>query len=171
VELQIARGAADDPDPLSEAGGDGRECPDLGAPGDRGRAGPSSGSAFFLRVCSQNACSYSERESKSLTIIGVSSKSSPVSLEVVRHVAALARLRFSPEELPALTHQLARILSYIDQLKEIREEPRRPPEMLATPLREDTPEPGSGQRALEENSVRLEHGYGAVPRVVGGAKP
>jgi aspartyl-tRNA(Asn)/glutamyl-tRNA(Gln) amidotransferase subunit C len=101
----------------------------------------------------------------------MSSESSPVSLEVVRHVAALARLRFSPEELPALTHQLARILSYIDQLKEIREEPRRPPELSATPLREDIPEAGFGQKALEENSGHLDHGYGAVPRVVGGAKP
>ncbi len=101
----------------------------------------------------------------------MSSESSPVSPEVVRHVAALARLRVSPEELPALTHQLARILSYIDQLKEIREEPRRPPELSATPLREDAPAPCSGQEALEENAPPLLHGYGAVPRVVGGGKP
>jgi aspartyl-tRNA(Asn)/glutamyl-tRNA(Gln) amidotransferase subunit C len=100
----------------------------------------------------------------------VSSESSPVSPEVVRHVAALARLRVPDEELPGLTHQLARILSYIDQLKEIREEPRRPPEFAATPLREDTPASGSGQKALEVNSPRLPHGYGAVPRVVGGGK-
>lgn len=86
-------------------------------------------------------------------------------------MAALARLRVSPEDLPALTHQLARILSYIDQLKEIEEEPRRPPEMTATPLREDTPVPGSGQEALEANSRDLRHGFGAVPRVVGGVKP
>lgn len=101
----------------------------------------------------------------------MSSDSSPVSPEVVLHVAALARLRVSQEDLPALTHQLARILSYIDQLKEIQEEPRRPPELPATPLREDIPEPGCGQKALEENSLRLPHGYGAVPRVVGAAKP
>ncbi len=101
----------------------------------------------------------------------MSSKSSVVSPEVVRHVAALARLRVAPEDLPALTHQLARILSYIDQLREIREEPRRPPEMLATPLRDDSPAPCRGREALEENSLRLLHGYGAVPRVVGGNKP
>ncbi len=89
----------------------------------------------------------------------------------MRHVAALARLRVSDEELPALTHQLARILSYIDQLKEIREEPRRPPDLLATPLREDASAAGGGQEALDENSPRLLHGYGAVPRVVGGIKP
>ena len=86
-------------------------------------------------------------------------------------MAALARLRVAESELPGLTRQLARILSYIDQLKEIREEPRRPPELAATPLREDSPGPCDGQKALEENAPLLLHGYGAVPRVVGGGKP
>ena len=85
-------------------------------------------------------------------------------------MAALARLRVDESELPGLTQQLARILSYIDQLKEIREEPRRPPEAGATPLREDVSAPGGGKIALEGNAPRLEHGYGAVPRVVGGGK-
>jgi aspartyl-tRNA(Asn)/glutamyl-tRNA(Gln) amidotransferase subunit C len=100
----------------------------------------------------------------------VQSVSSPVRPEDVRHVAALARLRVAESELPGLTQQLARILSYIDQLKEIREEPGRPPEVGATPLREDVPAPGGGRRALDENAPRLMHGYGAVPRVVGGRK-
>jgi aspartyl-tRNA(Asn)/glutamyl-tRNA(Gln) amidotransferase subunit C len=89
----------------------------------------------------------------------------------VRHVAALARLRVSETDLPALTHQLARIVSYIDQLKEIREEPRSEPRLSATPLREDLTLPGKGREALEENSPRLLHDHGAVPRVVGGVKP
>jgi aspartyl-tRNA(Asn)/glutamyl-tRNA(Gln) amidotransferase subunit C len=126
--------------------------------------------AVFLRVSSQKACSYSESGPNGLTIIGVPSNPSPVSPEVVRHVAALARLRVAESELPALTQQLARILSYIDQLKEIREEPERPPEVGATPLREDFPVPGGGKIALEENAPRVMHGYGAVPRVVGGGK-
>jgi aspartyl/glutamyl-tRNA(Asn/Gln) amidotransferase C subunit len=86
-------------------------------------------------------------------------------------VAALARLRVADNELPGLTRQLARILSYIDQLKEIQEEPRRPPQLAATPLREDFPVDGGGGKALEENAPRVMHGYGAVPRVVGGGKP
>lgn len=101
----------------------------------------------------------------------MASETSPVSAEVVRHVAALARLRVPDEELPALTRQLDRILSYIDQLKEIREEPRRPPDVTATPLREDQEELCKGLEALEENSPKLLHDYGAVPRVVGQAKP
>jgi aspartyl-tRNA(Asn)/glutamyl-tRNA(Gln) amidotransferase subunit C len=94
-----------------------------------------------------------------------------VSAEVVRHVAALARLRVSDGELQALTHQLARILSYIDQLKEIREEPASEPRLSATPLRDDAPAPGHGRRALEENAPSLMHDHGAVPRVVGGSEP
>ena len=86
-------------------------------------------------------------------------------------MAALARLRVPDEDLPALTQQLGRILSYIDQLKEIREEPRRDPDVTATPLREDRELPGRGREALEENSPKLLHDYGAVPRVVGQAKP
>jgi aspartyl-tRNA(Asn)/glutamyl-tRNA(Gln) amidotransferase subunit C len=124
----------------------------------------------FLRVSSQKACSYSESGPNGLIIIGVPSDPSPVRPEVVRQVAALARLRVAESELPGLTQQLARILSYIDQLKEIREEPGRPPEVGATPLREDFPIPGGGQKALEENAPRVMHGYGAVPRVVGGGK-
>lgn len=89
---------------------------------------------------------------------------------MVRHVAALARLRVPERDLPALTHQLARILSYIDQLKEIRQEPRREPQMTATPLRGDAAVPGQGREALETNSPSLLHEYGAVPRVVGGAR-
>lgn len=85
-------------------------------------------------------------------------------------MAALARLRVAESELPGLTQQLARILSYIDQLKEIREEPGKAPEVGATPLREDLPVPGGGKIALEENAPLLMHGYGAVPRVVGGGK-
>src|SRR5215467_1095117 len=98
----------------------------------------------------------------------MASDPSPVSPEVVRHVAALARLRVSEDDLPALTRQLARILSYIDQLKEIREQPRSEPVLSETPLRDDVEAPGGGREALEENSPRLLHDYGAVPRVVGG---
>jgi len=47
----------------------------------------------------------------------------PVGAEMVRRIAALARLRVPERDLPALTGQLARIVSYIDQLKEIAQEP------------------------------------------------
>jgi aspartyl-tRNA(Asn)/glutamyl-tRNA(Gln) amidotransferase subunit C len=37
--------------------------------------------------------------------------------EEVRKIASLARLRFTPEQETVLTHQLGRIVDYIDQLR------------------------------------------------------
>jgi aspartyl-tRNA(Asn)/glutamyl-tRNA(Gln) amidotransferase subunit C len=91
-----------------------------------------------------------------------------VTPDVVRRVAALARLRVPEDELPPLTAQLARILGYIDQIREIP--PSDLPETsraAATPVREDAPVPGDGARALETNAPVLVHGYGSVPRIVG----
>ena len=97
----------------------------------------------------------------------MSDRSSPVDVAVVRHVASLARLEVPEAELPRLTQQLARIVSYIDQLKEIPEEALGAAAPEATPLRADAPAPGDGPKALKENLPRELHGYGVVPRVVG----
>ena len=98
----------------------------------------------------------------------MSSESSPVRPEIVRQVAALARLRVPESDLDAWTRQLARIVAYIDQLKQIPEEAEAAPDGLATPLRADEPAAGPGLEALQANAPRLPHGLGAVPRVVGG---
>ena len=91
-----------------------------------------------------------------------------VTVEVVRKVADLARLRLPDEDLPRWTEQLSRILAYIDQLAAIPETafgPARPGP--ATPVRPDDPVDGGGREALEVNAPRQAHGYGVVPRVVG----
>ena len=95
--------------------------------------------------------------------------SSPVDADVVRKIAVLARLTVDEKDLPRLADQLSRIVAYVDQLEEIPEaatalEQLPPP----TPLRVDAPMPGGGREALEGNAPKLMHGYGAVPRVVGG---
>jgi len=96
------------------------------------------------------------------------SETSPVSPEIVRQIAALARLRVPEADLPAWTRQLSRIVAYIDQLREIPEEDLRPSDALPTPLRADEPISSPGLAALQANAPRLPHGLGAVPRVVGG---
>jgi aspartyl-tRNA(Asn)/glutamyl-tRNA(Gln) amidotransferase subunit C len=91
-----------------------------------------------------------------------------VTPDVVRRVAALARLRVPEEDLPQLTAQLARIVGYIDQIREIPQaELPEAPRAAATPVREDAPRPGEGSSALQANAPVLVHGYGSVPRVVG----
>ncbi|MEO8432215.1 MAG: Asp-tRNA(Asn)/Glu-tRNA(Gln) amidotransferase subunit GatC [Acidobacteriota bacterium] len=98
------------------------------------------------------------------------SESSPVGPDAVRKVAALARLRVPEAELAAWTDRLGRILSHIGQLADVpvRASGAEVP-LLATPLRGDEPVSGEGKRALEENSASVVHGYGGVPRVVGGS--
>jgi Asp-tRNA(Asn)/Glu-tRNA(Gln) amidotransferase C subunit len=104
---------------------------------------------------------------RGLTILGMSD-SSPVAPEVVRKVAALARLRVPEPDLPAWTRQLGRILSYIGQLEGHPERPERAePPLTTTPFRADVAVPGGGKEALEENAPALVHGYGSVPRIVG----
>jgi hypothetical protein len=51
----------------------------------------------------------------------MTSARSVVTVEVVRKVADLARLRLPDEDLPRWTEQLSRILAYIDQLAAIPE--------------------------------------------------
>jgi aspartyl-tRNA(Asn)/glutamyl-tRNA(Gln) amidotransferase subunit C len=104
-----------------------------------------------------------------LTIFRMSSHSSAVTPDVVRRIAALARLRVPERELPVWTRQLDRIVSYIDQLRELPEDALAARQSgAATPLRSDSPRPGSGDRALSENAPATAHGFGVVPRVVGG---
>ena len=101
----------------------------------------------------------------------MSSHSSAVTPDVVRRIAALARLRVPEEELPVWSRQLDRIVSYIDQLREIPETGRSSPVAArATPLRTDDPRDGGGDRALAENAAECAHGFGVVPRVVGGGE-
>jgi aspartyl-tRNA(Asn)/glutamyl-tRNA(Gln) amidotransferase subunit C len=94
-------------------------------------------------------------------------RSSPVDEAVVRHVASLARLDVPESDLPRLTGQLARIVSYIGQLKEIPEEELGSLAVEASALRPDEAVAGDGQQALEANSPRSLHGYAIVPRIVG----
>lgn len=101
----------------------------------------------------------------------MSSHSSAVNPDVVRRIAALARLRVPDDELPVWTRQLDRIVSYIDQLREIPESGRTAADAAAgTPLRPDEPRDGAGDRALAENAAECSHGFGVVPRVVGGGE-
>lgn len=101
----------------------------------------------------------------------MSSHSSAVTADVVRRIAALARLRVPDAELPVWTRQLDRIVSYIDQLREIPETaPAAPDSAKSTPLRADDARPGHGDQALAENAAECAHGFGVVPRVVGGGE-
>ena len=98
----------------------------------------------------------------------MSSRPSTVTPEVVRRIAALARLRLAESELSLWARQLDRIVSYIDQLKELPEDLFASGEpAAATPMRADASRPGDGEGALAENAPKVAHGFAVVPRVVG----
>lgn len=89
----------------------------------------------------------------------------------MRRIAALARLRLPESEVPLWAGSLDRIVSYIDQLKELPDDGLAATDAsTATPFRPDVARPGMGERALEENAGSLAHGFGVVPRVVGGGE-
>jgi len=56
-----------------------------------------------------------------------------LTLEEVRKIATLARLRLSPQEEKKFVHQLGHVVDYIDQLQRY---PSAPPTMAAAPVAE-----------------------------------
>lgn len=92
-----------------------------------------------------------------------------LTLEEVRHVAALAYLRFSPEELEQLRSQLDGILEHIDQLQEINTDAIPPTAQLiavASVLRDDTVVPSLPTEAALKNVPRVEDNFIEVDAVL-----
>jgi aspartyl-tRNA(Asn)/glutamyl-tRNA(Gln) amidotransferase subunit C len=92
-----------------------------------------------------------------------------VSIEQVRHIAGLARMAMSDEELARLEPELNNILDWIEQLSEVDTEGVEP---LATVidqqmrLREDEVTEGDQRDEILANAPRAEHGFFAVPKVI-----
>lgn len=85
--------------------------------------------------------------------------------ELVRRVAALARLEVPEERLPALAAELSAILDYADQLGAFPAEPEPPPS-LAAPRRADEVEPPAGRALIALAAERLGDEV-RVPKVLG----
>ena len=97
-----------------------------------------------------------------------------VSPEQVRHIAKLARIAMSDEELDRLLPELNNILGWVEQLGEVNTDGVEP---LATVidqklrLRDDVvnadPLTGGGVRdAVLANAPEAQHGFFAVPKVI-----
>ncbi|MBI2505887.1 MAG: Asp-tRNA(Asn)/Glu-tRNA(Gln) amidotransferase subunit GatC [Candidatus Latescibacteria bacterium] len=92
-----------------------------------------------------------------------------VTLEIVRQVAALARLEFSPQEEERLTRELNRILEYMEKLGELdtaQVEPTAQVIPLANAFRPDEAEIFPWTAALLAPAVQGEEGYFEVPRII-----
>jgi aspartyl-tRNA(Asn)/glutamyl-tRNA(Gln) amidotransferase subunit C len=76
---------------------------------------------------------------------------SPLAPDVVRRIAALARLELTPEEVELFSRQLGDILNYVDELRAIDTtgvEPTSHPLAAAPAWREDEPVPSLDRDAV-----------------------
>jgi aspartyl-tRNA(Asn)/glutamyl-tRNA(Gln) amidotransferase subunit C len=92
-----------------------------------------------------------------------------VSPEQVRHIAKLARIAMSDDELDRLLPELNNILGWVEQLGEVDTVGVEP---LATVidqklrLRDDVVNDGNIRDAILANAPAAQHGFFAVPKVI-----
>ena len=92
-----------------------------------------------------------------------------VNTDQVRHIARLARIKMSDEEVEALVPELNNILGWIEQLQEVDVSGVEPmtaviPNRLR--LRRDEVTDGGMRDAVLANAPNAEHGFFAVPKVI-----
>jgi len=91
-----------------------------------------------------------------------------ISEEQVRHVAKLARLKLTPEEVRLYQEQLGRILEHIDELSgfDVSSSPETFSLGPSAPLREDAAAPFAGAGDLVGGAPAAEDGCFKVPKVL-----
>ena len=90
--------------------------------------------------------------------------------EDVRHVARLARLALTDDEVEALGGQLSNILAYAEKVGEVAAEdvpPTSHPYTLVNVWRDDVPGPSLDPAEAISTAPRAEDGRFQVPRIVG----
>ncbi|MDX2271103.1 MAG: Asp-tRNA(Asn)/Glu-tRNA(Gln) amidotransferase subunit GatC [Cyanobacteriota bacterium] len=94
--------------------------------------------------------------------------------EQVRHVAHLARLELTPAEESQFTEQLADILAYVEQMKELDTEGVEPTFHildLPQPTRPDHVDPWVDSEAILANAPDRSQQFFKVPRILNSEDP
>ena len=94
----------------------------------------------------------------------------PVTIKDVEHVAKLARLEFSPEEKEKFTHQLNKILAYMEKLNELdtsKVEPLSHVIELTNVFRDDIVKPSYPVEEMLKNAPQKTEKFFKVPKVIG----
>lgn len=94
----------------------------------------------------------------------------PLSRDQVDHIARLARLSLTEQEVAQFTHELTAIVGYIDQLQEINTEGvilSAPPGNAGSSLRPDLVRPSLTEEQALANAPEAEDGFFRVPKVIG----
>jgi aspartyl-tRNA(Asn)/glutamyl-tRNA(Gln) amidotransferase subunit C len=89
-----------------------------------------------------------------------------ISAADVRHIARLARLELSDDEVARFQVELSKILDYVAQLDALEAEMAAEPRSADQPPRDDVVEPWPDVRPLHGEAPDFNDGYYRVPRVV-----
>ena len=92
-----------------------------------------------------------------------------VTINEVRHIAKLARIAMSDEELARLEPELNNILGWIEQLQEVDTSTVQPMTAVITNhlrLRDDVVNDGECRDEVLANAPDAQHGFFAVPKVI-----
>ena len=92
-----------------------------------------------------------------------------VSPEQVRHIAKLARIAMSDEELDRLLPELNNILGWVEQLGEVNTDGVEPLTAVIDQklrLRDDVVNDGNVRDQVLANAPEAQHGFFAVPKVI-----
>jgi aspartyl-tRNA(Asn)/glutamyl-tRNA(Gln) amidotransferase subunit C len=92
-----------------------------------------------------------------------------VSSEQVRHIAKLARIAMSEEELEKLVPELNNILGWVEQLGEVDTDGVEPLTAVIDQklrLRDDVVNDGDVRDDVLANAPEAQHGFFAVPKVI-----
>ena len=92
-----------------------------------------------------------------------------VDSKTVRHIAKLARLQMTDDEIEALVPELNNILGWVEQLGEVNTDGVEPLTAVIEQklrLREDAVNDGNCRDAVLANAPDAQHGFFAVPKVI-----
>ena len=89
-----------------------------------------------------------------------------ISVDDVRHIARLARLELTDEEVGRFQSELSKILEYVAQLEALDAGAAADPPAPDQPLRDDIVEPWPDVRPLHDEAPEFTDGTYRVPRVV-----
>jgi aspartyl-tRNA(Asn)/glutamyl-tRNA(Gln) amidotransferase subunit C len=85
-----------------------------------------------------------------------------------RRIADLAHLEFDDAGLDRMASEMTKILTYIDQLREVDVEGFEEPDSVVTPMRADEPRESIDRELVARNAPAWRDGFFVVPKVIGG---
>ena len=92
-----------------------------------------------------------------------------ISKEDVKHVASLAKLKFSEEEIDEFTDKFSEVLAYVEKLSQIDTENIEPTYQVYDynqKLREDSVKEGLQREEVLQNAIEEQYGYFKILKIV-----